>query len=240
MIQLEDVTKTYRMGSVEVPALYGVDLVIDEGELVAIMGPSGSGKTTLMNILGCLDVPTSGRYLLDGLDVSRLSSNRLAKIRSRMIGFVFQSFNLVSRTSAIRNVELPLIYAGVPDRRLRARRALEQVGLGERQKHRPDELSGGEQQRVAIARALINDPAILLADEPTGNLDTAATAEILKLLGTLNDAGRTVVIITHEEEVAGFTKRTVRLRDGRIESDQVRPNQSRSALEQIGTAVAGW
>jgi putative ABC transport system ATP-binding protein len=221
MIQLEDVIKVYRMGKVEVRALDGVDLTIDDGELVAIMGPSGSGKTTLMNILGCLDIPTSGRYLLDGIDVSRLSGNRLAKIRSRKIGFVFQSFNLVSRTSAIRNVELPLIYAGVPDRRSRARRALEQVGLGERQKHMPNELSGGQQQRVAIARALINDPAILLADEPTGNLDTASSTEILTLLGGLNDAGRTVVIITHEEEVAHFAKRVVRMRDGRIVSDQV-------------------
>jgi putative ABC transport system ATP-binding protein len=221
MIQLEDVIKVYRMGKVEVRALDGVDLAIGDGELVAIMGPSGSGTSTLMNILGCLDIPTSGRYLLDGIDVSRLSGNRLAKIRSRKIGFVFQSFNLVSRTSAIRNVELPLIYAGVPDRRSRARRALEQVGLGERQKHMPNELSGGQQQRVAIARALINDPAILLADEPTGNLDTASSTEILKLLGGLNDAGRTVVIITHEEEVAHFAKRVVRMRDGRIVSDQV-------------------
>ncbi|MGH3801565.1 MAG: ABC transporter ATP-binding protein [Pseudonocardiaceae bacterium] len=221
MIQLEDVTKVYRMGSVEVRALYGVDLAIDDGDLVAIMGPSGSGKTTLMNILGCLDVPTNGRYLLDGTDVSTLSDNRLAKIRSRKIGFVFQSFNLVPRTSAVRNVELPLVYAGVGDRRARARLALESVGLGERQKHMPNELSGGQQQRVAIARALINDPTMLLADEPTGNLDTASSVEILKLLGELNDAGRTVVIITHEEDIARFAKRVVRLRDGRIVSDQV-------------------
>jgi putative ABC transport system ATP-binding protein len=221
MIQIEDVTKVYRMGKVEVRALHGVDLTIDDGELVAIMGPSGSGKTTLMNILGCLDVPTSGRYLLDGTDVSRLSDNRLAKIRSRKIGFVFQSFNLVARTSAVRNVELPLVYAGVRARRNPARLALEQVGLGDRQKHMPNELSGGQQQRVAIARALINDPSILLADEPTGNLDSAASAEILKLLGALNDVGRTVVLITHEEEVAQFAKRVVRMRDGRIESDRV-------------------
>ncbi|MGH3777282.1 MAG: ABC transporter ATP-binding protein [Pseudonocardiaceae bacterium] len=226
MIQLEDVTKVYRMGSVEVRALYGVDLAIDDGDLVAIMGPSGSGKTTLMNILGCLDVPTSGRYLLDGTDVSTLSDNRLAKIRSRKIGFVFQSFNLVPRTSAVRNVELPLVYAGIGDRRTRARQALESVGMGDRQKHMPNELSGGQQQRVAIARALINDPTMLLADEPTGNLDTASSVEILKLLGGLNDAGRTVVIITHEEDIARFAKRVVRLRDGRIVSDQVQRNRS--------------
>jgi putative ABC transport system ATP-binding protein len=226
LIQLEDVTKVYRMGSVEVRALYGVDLAIDDGDLVAIMGPSGSGKTTLMNILGCLDIPTSGRYLLDGTDVSTLSDNRLAKIRSRKIGFVFQSFNLVPRTSAIRNVELPLVYAGVRDRRARARSVLEQVGLEERAKHMPNELSGGQQQRVAIARALINDPTMLLADEPTGNLDTASSFEILKLLGALNDAGRTVVIITHEEDIARFAKRVVRLRDGRVVSDQVQRNRS--------------
>ena len=225
MIQLEDVTKIYRMGKVEVRALYGVDLTIDDGELVAIMGPSGSGKTTLMNILGCLDIPTSGRYLLDGTDVARLSDNRLAKIRSRKIGFVFQSFNLVPRTSAVRNVELPLVYAGVRARRNPARIALERVGLADRQKHLPNELSGGQQQRVAIARALINDPALLLADEPTGNLDTASSAEILKILSELNDAGRTVVIITHEEEVSRFAKRIVRMRDGRIVSDQVQRNR---------------
>jgi putative ABC transport system ATP-binding protein len=220
MIQLEDITKAYQMGKVEVPVLHGINLTIDDGEMVAIMGPSGSGKSTLMNILGCLDIPTSGRYLLDGTDVSSLSDNRLAKIRSRKIGFVFQSFNLVSRTSAIRNVELPLVYAGVRDRRNPARLALEQVGLGDRQKHLPNELSGGQQQRVAIARALINDPALLLADEPTGNLDTASSIEIMKLLGVLNEAGRTVVLITHEEEVARFAKRIVRLRDGRIQSDE--------------------
>ena len=204
-----------------VPVLHGINLTIDDGEMVAIMGPSGSGKSTLMNILGCLDIPTSGRYLLDGADVSRLSNYRLAKIRSHLIGFVFQSFNLVPRTNAIHNVELPLVYAGVRARRNPARRALEQVGLGERHKHMPNELSGGQQQRVAIARALINDPAILLADEPTGNLDTASSIEIMKLLGALNDDGRTIVIITHEEEIAGFAKRIVRMRDGHIDSDQL-------------------
>jgi putative ABC transport system ATP-binding protein len=223
VIQLEDIHKMYRMGKVVVPVLHGIDLTIDDGEMVAIMGPSGSGKSTLMNILGCLDVPTTGRYLLDGADVSRLSDNRLAKIRNRKIGFVFQSFNLIPRTSAAGNVELPLIYAGVGARRNLARRALEQVGLDQRQKHMPNELSGGQQQRVAIARALINDPAILLADEPTGNLDTASSVEIMKLLSALNDAGRTIVVITHEHEIARFAKRVVRLRDGYIESDQVRP-----------------
>jgi putative ABC transport system ATP-binding protein len=221
MIQLEGITKAYQMGRVEVPVLHGLDLVIKDGEMVAIMGPSGSGKSTLINILGCLDVPTSGRYLLDGTDVSRLSSNQLAQVRSRKIGFVFQSFNLIPRTTAARNVELPLIYAGIRDRRRSARLALEQVGLGERQKHMPNELSGGQQQRVAIARALINDPAILLADEPTGNLDTISSREIMKMLGELNDAGCTVVIITHEEEVAGFANRVVRLRDGLIVNDEV-------------------
>jgi putative ABC transport system ATP-binding protein len=226
MIQLENVRKAYQMGKIELPVLHGVDLTIDDGEMVAIMGPSGSGKSTLMNILGCLDIPTSGRYLLDGADVSRLSDNRLAKIRSRKIGFVFQSFNLVARTSAIRNVELPLVYAGVRSRRNAARLALEQVGLGDRQKHMPNELSGGQQQRVAIARALINDPALLLADEPTGNLDTASSIEIMKLLGALNDAGRTVVIITHEEEIARFARRVVRMRDGHIESDRVQRDRT--------------
>ena len=226
MIQLEGVTKAYQMGKQKIEVLHGIDLAIDDGEMVAIMGPSGSGKTTLMNIVGCLDVPTSGRYLLDGTDVSRLSERRLAKLRSRKIGFVFQSFNLVARTSAVRNVELPLVYAGVRSRRNPARHALEQVGLGDRQKHLPSELSGGQQQRVAIARALINDPAILLADEPTGNLDTTSSAEILKLLGELNDAGRTVVVITHEEEIARCAKRVVRMRDGRIVSDQVQRNRT--------------
>jgi putative ABC transport system ATP-binding protein len=229
VIQLEDIRKVYRMGKVTVPVLHGIDLSIHDGEMVAIMGPSGSGKSTLMNILGCLDVPTSGRYLLDGADVSRLSDSRLAKIRNHKIGFVFQSFNLIPRTNAISNVELPLIYAGTRARRGLARRALEQVGLDERLKHLPNELSGGQQQRVAIARALISDPAILLADEPTGNLDTASSMEIMKLLTALNNAGRTIVVITHEDEIARFAKRVVRLRDGHIESDQVYGPELRTA-----------
>jgi putative ABC transport system ATP-binding protein len=221
MIRLVRVTKIYRMDVNEVRALDRVDLSIDEGELVAIMGPSGSGKTTMMNILGCLDVPTEGRYQLDGIDVAERTDNELAAIRNRKIGFVFQSFNLIPRTNVLRNVELPLVYAGVRDRAARAVRALEQVGLGDRRKHLPNELSGGQQQRVAIARALVSDPAMLLADEPTGNLDSASGMEIMKLLVALNEAGRTVVLITHEEDIARFAKRVVRLRDGRIVSDQL-------------------
>lgn len=220
MIQLEAVSKIYRTGEIELRALDSVDLRINEGELVAIMGPSGSGKSTMMNILGALDAPTAGLYRLDGTDVSMLKGNKLAEIRNRRIGFVFQSFNLIPRTSAVRNVELPLIYAGVRDhRRQRAVTALERVGLGDRVHHMPNELSGGQQQRVAVARALVTDPAMILADEPTGNLDSSSTVEIMKLLVELNDAGRTVVLITHEEEVAAFAKRVIRLRDGQVVSD---------------------
>jgi len=219
MIELDAVSKVYRTGPIQVHALDSVDLTIDEGDLVAIMGPSGSGKSTMMNILGCLDVPSSGSYRLAGVDVSKLREGRLAEIRNQQIGFVFQSFNLIPRTSALRNVELPLTYAGARNRRARAKSALERVGLGERKDHMPNELSGGQQQRVAIARALVSDPAMILADEPTGNLDSKSTVDIMQLLVELNETGRTVVLITHEDEVAGFAKRVIELRDGKIVRD---------------------
>jgi len=220
MITLEGVTKTYRMGRLEVPALQGIDLHIGQGEFVAIMGASGSGKSTLMNILGCLDVPTSGRYLLDSTDVAKFDDDQLARIRNRKIGFVFQSFNLIPRTSALHNVEMPLVYAGERGRTERAREALGSVGLADRVHHQPTELSGGRQQRAAIARALVTNPAILLADEPTGNLDSVSSVEIMRLLANLNaERGRTVILITHEQDIARFAKRVVELRDGRIVRD---------------------
>lgn len=221
MITLEGITKVYRAGEVEVAALKGISLHIPEGEFIAIMGPSGSGKSTLMNLVGCLDQPSSGRYILDGYDVSALSDDQLAWIRNRKIGFVFQSYNLIPRASAVHNVEMPLIYAGDnQQRRERAMAALESVGLSERASHLPNELSGGQQQRVAVARALVTDPAILLADEPTGNLDSESSLEIMKLLRDLNHQGRTIVLITHESDIAAFAQRVVRLRDGVIVSDE--------------------
>jgi putative ABC transport system ATP-binding protein len=219
VIDLVDVRKVYASGSLEVEALRGVSLTIEQGEFVAIIGPSGSGKSTLMHILGCLDVPTTGQFHLAGHDVSGLDEIQLAHVRNRHIGFVFQQFNLLAYLPAWRNVELPLVYAGIPsgERKRRALLALEQVGLADRGAHKPGELSGGQQQRVAIARALVTEPALLLADEPTGNLDSSSTAEILGLLRTLHQSGRTIVLITHEADVAREAGRTIRLRDGHIE-----------------------
>jgi putative ABC transport system ATP-binding protein len=222
VIEAHDLTKVYQMGDVQVHALRGLTMNIERGEVVAIMGPSGSGKSTLMNIIGCLDRPTSGEYFLDDVRVSELKDDQLAEIRNSKVGFVFQSFNLLARQSAMANVELPLRYAGISrGRRERARQALEAVGLGDRINHRPNELSGGQQQRVAIARALVNDPAILMADEPTGNLDTKSGAEIMELLLKLNrESKTTLIIVTHDPDIAALTQRTIQILDGVVREEQ--------------------
>jgi putative ABC transport system ATP-binding protein len=221
LIETRDLWKTYVMGSEEIHALRGVSIEIQRGEYVAIMGPSGSGKSTLMNLIGCLDTPTKGSYLLNGKQVSQMNDNELARIRNEEIGFVFQTFNLLPRASALHNVELPLVYAAVPakDRQIRAKAALEKVELAERMSHRPNELSGGQRQRVAIARALVNNPSILLADEPTGNLDSKTGNEIMALFARLHAAGNTIILVTHEADIAAYARRAIHLRDGQVEKD---------------------
>ncbi len=235
VIETKNLGKDYIMGSVIVRALRDVSIKIYPGEFVSIMGPSGSGKSTFMNMVGCLDRPSSGEFLLDGREVSRLSDNDLAEIRNKYIGFVFQTFNLLPRTTAQKNVELPLMYAGVKNRAERAREALVRVGLEQRIDHKPNELSGGQQQRVAIARAIVTDPVLIFGDEPTGNLDTRTTHEILALFQDLNKAGKCVVIVTHEEEVARHGNRIIRFRDGRVEADEVveHPMDARAELEKM-------
>lgn len=227
VIRISGIKKIYRLGMQQVNALDGVDITIHENEYVAIMGPSGSGKSTMMNILGCLDTPTEGRYILNGIDVSKMSDDRLAEVRNNEIGFIFQSFNLLPKYNSIENVALPLVYAGVAkeQRLAKARAALESVGLGERMEHRPAELSGGQRQRVAVARALINNPSIILADEPTGNLDTKTSIDIMNLFEQIYNNGNTVILVTHEEDIARYARRIIRLRDGKIESDL--PNTNR-------------
>jgi putative ABC transport system ATP-binding protein len=231
IIRTEALVKNYTLGPHVGHALRGVTVSIESGEFVAVMGPSGSGKSTFMNLLGCLDTPTAGRYFLDGRDVAGLDRNELARTRNSKIGFVFQMFNLLSRTSALENVELPLLYSGLParDRRRRARERLASVGLAEREHHHPNQLSGGQQQRVAIARSLVNDPAVILADEPTGNLDTRTSIEILALMQRLNRAGLTIVLVTHEPDIATYAGRVLTFRDGRLMSDEQRPEPSDAA-----------
>lgn len=222
MIRLENIVKIYSIGETQVNALDHINLDIEAGEMVSIMGPSGSGKSTMMNLLGCLDRPNEGKYELDGIDVSRMSDDELASVRNKKIGFVFQSYNLLPRLNALMNVELPLIYNGTGNRHKRALEAMEAVGIAKRAHHKPSEMSGGEQQRVAIARALVNDPPLILADEPTGNLDTKTSHSIMEFLQDLNRKGITIVIVTHEEDIAGYTKRTIYLRDGSIVNEKSR------------------
>jgi putative ABC transport system ATP-binding protein len=235
LIGMRDIEKTYSVGEEKVRALRGVTFTIDRGEYVAIMGPSGSGKSTLMNLIGCLDTPTGGEYLLNGTPVQTLTDDELARIRNREIGFVFQTFNLLARTSALAQVELPLVYSGLPkkERRERAEKALERVGLTDRAHHNPNELSGGQRQRVAIARALVTGPSLLLADEPTGNLDSATGEDIMRLFRELNEQGNAIILVTHEEDIAAHARRIIRIRDGRISDD--RPNDS-SRAEAVARA----
>lgn len=239
VIETRNLTKTYVMGDMVVRALNGVSVSIYQGEFVAIMGPSGSGKSTFMNMVGCLDRPTSGEYYLNGREVSRLFDQELAEVRNKYIGFVFQTFNLLPRTSALKNVELPLLYAGTRNRSALAKAALEKVGLGQRLHHKPNELSGGQQQRVAIARAIVTDPVIIFGDEPTGNLDTRTSFEIMALFQELNRAGKTVVIVTHEEDIARHCSRIIRFRDGKIEKDELveHPIDAREELAKLPSSA---
>ena len=241
LIHLESIYKTYDLGEIQVQALRGITLEVREGEFVAVMGPSGSGKSTVMNILGCLDRPTKGRYFLEGIDVSHMSKVELARIRNRKLGFVFQQFNLLSRTSALENVELPTVYAGIGpvERSRRAMESLTRVGLADRAGHHPSQLSGGQQQRVAVARALVNRPSILLADEPTGNLDSRTSVEIMEILQTLNDEqGLTIVMVTHEQDISEYTKRTIEFRDGKVRRDSMVQKRliARDVLKTLPTA----